>query len=178
MKNIFLPLFCLVTIQLQAQPDLNDLEDFQAGKCYFSYPLDSSHLDTLYIEIVPLVFESYKERLDKIDIPEVSVDEGKLKVEVQPKSLKYLKRKVPRACLPSKFPLDKLISFCAVEVPARYETIESVCIVKDGKKLLAPSRQDIFIERKRVVQKATLRVISREEVANSENDVYPVVKGK
>ncbi|MGB0863517.1 MAG: hypothetical protein ACPGXZ_11415, partial [Saprospiraceae bacterium] len=127
MKNILITSFIFLVAQLQAQPSFNTLNDFEIGKCYSSYPADSNNLDTFYIEIIPPVFETYKQRLSEINITEFSaVDFKELRIEIQPETKIYVERKVSKSCFHPTTPFDKVFVFCVVEMSARYETIESI----------------------------------------------------
>ena len=61
---------------------------------------------------------------------------------------------------------------------ARYETIESICIEEDGKKILMPSKKNDYIERKRVLQNTQIRVINKEAAIHSTNKTYKIEGGQ
>lgn len=159
MKNISTLFFCFLFIQLQSQPDLSAFKDFEQGKCFASYPLDSNNFDTFYIEIVPPVFEMYQRPVTKADL----YGWDSTNYQSTPTYNKYVKRKLRKGCMGSDIPIKQYSAFCVLEIPPIYSPI---------------SIKDSLIVFNRIVQHAEMRVINKEKALLSKNKIYPVKGGE
>lgn len=185
MKKLPTLLFTLlIASSLFGQIDIDAIQEKEVGnnlgKCFVSYPLDTNHRKTYYLQVIPAEYETVEVKIDETFVKKHISQErlnnpSKLYLPANSAYSKIKLMKKDIRCM-SMIAYRTGKSFCFVEIPSRYVEIERVPVIEGGDTTYTIKEKTVKVQQ--MVKSPEIKVFKSKRKINPDYPVYETIGGK